>query len=133
MKKLLAVLAVPAAGFGVLVYLLPGEAVFALLTGWLTFPARVLPRMTADRGAVAVGLAAVVLFTAGIHLAGRAWAPRWRLRWAPAGTAGVFLLFASGVALVAAVHQTAWLAAGREPLLIPVLKGDGRLCHFLAR
>jgi prepilin-type processing-associated H-X9-DG protein len=95
----------------------------ALLFGWVAFLARVLPRMTVDVGTVVVGLAALVLFTAGVHVATRSWwrgatSVPWRLRWSVTAVAVVVLLFTAGVALVAAIHQVGWLATSPEPLFV---------------
>src|SRR5262249_49628739 len=68
----------------VLLALLPFDIPRALLLGWVSFLARVLPGVTADWPSVAVGGAAVVLFTAGVHAIGRAWYRR-RAGQAPAG------------------------------------------------
>jgi prepilin-type processing-associated H-X9-DG protein len=100
-----------------------------LLLGWLLFLARVLPRASADGGSLAVGAAAVLLFTAGMHLLGRAWARTWgggawKLRWSLAGVGVLFLLFAAGTCLVALVHQVGWLATAREPRYVPALAGS---------
>src|SRR5206468_3147156 len=99
----------PLVVFGCLLVLVLGcfEVPRTLLFGWLFFLARVLPRMTVDAPSVAVGGVAVLLFTAGVHLIGRAWRQAsshvvgpWKRRWSLAVVAVVFLLFASGIALV---------------------------------
>jgi prepilin-type processing-associated H-X9-DG protein len=100
--------------------LLSGEAPVALAFGWIVFPIRVLPRVTVDWPSVILGAAAVVLFALGVHWIGRSWRrsrpavdrvpPAWKIRWSLSVVAIVFLLFASGIAIVGTVHQVAWLA-----------------------
>jgi hypothetical protein len=105
------------------------EAVLEVLLGWIPFLARVLPRMTVDRGSVVLGCVAVVLFTAGVHAAGRAWwrsaypeaKPAWKLRWSLACVGVVFLLFTAGTAVVGITHQLAWLATSPEPFRVPAV------------
>ena len=58
---------------------------WTLVTGWAPFLGRVLPRVTIDGRTAIFGIAAFVLFTAGIHWFGRsAYRPtdgrRWRTR-----------------------------------------------------
>jgi hypothetical protein len=128
LKPLAVVLAVVLAAIAL--YLLPIDAILALLFGWVQYLYRVFPRITVDRGSGAVGAAAIVLFTAGVHAAGRSWRrrlnpearPVWRLRWTLALVLVVVLLFASGIALVGITHQVAWLATSPEPLRIAAVQ-----------
>jgi prepilin-type processing-associated H-X9-DG protein len=105
------------------------EAVGSLLFGWLLFLERVVSRMTVDWGTVTVSLTALILFTAGVHAAGRAWRrtaerrPAWKLRWSAAAVAILFVLFAAGVALVGIVHQVGWLATSPEPFRVQTVRG----------
>jgi len=95
-----------------------------LLLGWIYFPLRVAPRMTADWPTVAVGLICTVAFCTGLHrtlrwLAGHdarqvtAAAPGIGLRTTLALAIVIFLLFASGTAMVGATHQVVWVISGR--------------------
>lgn len=108
----------------------PSPVTRSLLFGWILFLYRTLPRMTVDGPSVFAGCLAVVLFTAGVHVAGRAWRRNaadgrpWKFRWAVAVVASIFLLFAAGISLVAIVHQCAWLLTSREPASIQTLRGD---------
>ena len=121
------------AGWVALAEVATGFAPLALAFGWIPFLFRVLPRITVDWGSVAVGGVAVVLFCGGIHWIGRAWrrqregeAPvgrRWKVRWSLAFTLFALVLFAAGTSLVGIVHQVGWLATGREPVMVPGLKG----------
>ncbi len=97
--------------------LLPHRVGLWLLFGWLLFPLEVLPSVTVHWPGVAAGVAAVALFTAGVQWAGRTWAPAWRLRWSLVLVAGLFLLFLAGTAMIAVLHQAAWLATSPEPLV----------------
>jgi prepilin-type processing-associated H-X9-DG protein len=131
-------LAVLAAGFllvllGTCIFF-SNEAAVSLLFGPIWFLGRVLPRVTADRPSVVVGCVAVVLFTLGVHGLFRsrrgAASPdgqpprRWRFRWSLAVTLVVFLLFAAGVSMVAAVHQAVWLLTAEGPLYGETVGGD---------
>lgn len=94
-----------------------------LILGWLYFPLRVVPQMTVDPPAAFVGLAALVLLIAVIHMTAR-----WLMREAAAAEGGarswsfpstlamallLLLMFAAGTAMVGATHQIVWLATGR--------------------
>jgi Protein of unknown function (DUF1559) len=107
--------------------LAPFEVPRAIILGWLLFLLRTLPRMTVDWPSVFVGCLALVLFTLGIHGAGRAWrrtagdAPRWKIRWSLAAVAVVFLLFAAGISLVGIVHQASWLFTSPGPYYVQTI------------
>src|SRR4051794_8973534 len=90
-----------------------------LLFGWVGFLLRVLPRFTADRATVLVSVAAAVLFTAGLHWAGRAWRPDWKCRYSAGLTAILFVMFAAAVAMVGAFHMAAWYATAKAPVRVP--------------
>jgi hypothetical protein len=118
------------AGLVLLGVVVSAQAPLMLVFGWALFLWRTLPRMTADWPSVGVGTAAFVLLTVGVHVAGRAWAGQgWKLRWSVAGTLLVVVLFASGVALVASIHQVAWLVTSKEPLLVPTGPNRGHFSH----
>lgn len=103
----------------------------AIVFGWFLFLLRTLPRMTVDWPSVFVGFLALVLFTAGVHWAGRALrrnaidAPRWKFRWSLATVAVAFLLFASGISLVGIVHQAGWLFTSPEPYYVRAVRWRG--------
>jgi prepilin-type processing-associated H-X9-DG protein len=104
-----------------------GRVTAALLFGWAAFLYRVLPRVTPDGGSLVVGVVAVLLFTVGIHAAGRRWRRAsgqgpWRWRWSLSAVAAVFLLFAAGVSLVAMTHQVGWLLTSPEPWHVSAVK-----------
>src|SRR5207245_1036282 len=92
----------------------------AVCVCWVGVRWRVVPRLSANWGVVAVGCTAVVLFAAGIHWVGwrsyRTAGEKWRLRWTLAAVMMVFVLFAAGVAFIGVVHQTGWLLTSEEPL-----------------
>ncbi len=137
MKKFVAlVLVVSLVGLGVAGTI---EAPFTLLFGWISFLWRVLPKVTVDEPSVGVGCAALVLFAAGVHWAGRSWQRRqidpagpsrkWKLRWSLAMVGGVCVLFVAGICLVGIAHQGIWLFASGRPLVkeVPELRyGGGR-------
>jgi hypothetical protein len=108
------------------------EGAVLLLFGWVAFLSRVLPEVTADGPTAAAGVASVVLFALGVHLAGRAWlrarGPErtWKLRWTAAVVVGVFVLFAAGIAVVGIAHQCAWLATADRPLVGQRLRHDSK-------
>ena len=90
-----------------------------LLFGWVGFLLRVLPRFTADRATVFVSVAAAVLFTAGLHWAGRAWRSDWKWRYSAGLTVILFVMFAAAVAMVGTFHMAAWYATAKEPVRVP--------------
>ena len=100
-----------------------GDALFALLFGWIRFVGQVLPKITINPAGVGmavgcVGLAAVVGHRFCLWL--RQGEP-WRWRWTLAGLAGVVVLFASGMAFTGVAHQAGWLL--RSP--VPLTKSSG--------
>src|SRR5438445_767442 len=97
------------------------EPLQTLVFGWIGFLVRVLPKSSADGPTVLVSVAAVVLFTGGLHWAGRAWGPQWKWRYSIACSALVFVLFAAGVAMVGIFHMGAWYATSKEPVRVPTL------------
>ena len=91
-----------------------------LILGWLYFPLRTIPRMTVDWPTVLLGSICTVLFVVGFHLTAR-WFVRttpgsihWTWRSSVVTSALMFVLFASGTALVGVSHQFVWLIAGRH-------------------
>jgi hypothetical protein len=120
--------AVTAITLAVVGYYATAEAVRALLFGWLSFFARVIPQVRVYWPSVILGLTAFVMFTVGLH-----WflsqfnspaapntepAPHhWRFRWTAAAVTIVVVAFAAGISLVGVVHQVGWLANSQEPLL----------------
>jgi hypothetical protein len=125
MKQVVLVLAVLVVVAG------PFELPRALVLGWLFFLYRTLPRMTVDWPSVLVGCAALLLFTVGVHAAGRTWLrhsvawPRWKLRWSITTVAVVVLLFAAGISVVGIVHQVGWLVTSPEPHYIQTIRWRG--------
>lgn len=111
-------------------YYATGEAVTALLFGWLSFFARVIPQVRVYWPSVILGLTAFVMFTVGLHwflsqllspsttASNNEPAPRrWRFRWTAAAVSMVVVAFAAGISLVGVVHQVGWLANSQEPLI----------------
>jgi hypothetical protein len=100
------------------------DAARAIAFGWAQFLARVLPRLTWDRNAVAVAVAAFGLFTLGVHWLGLGLTRRqqsqrrWKFGWSLVICAAVVVAFAAGVCMIGVVHQTGWLMASDEPLLV---------------
>jgi prepilin-type processing-associated H-X9-DG protein len=107
------------------------QITLSLAFGWIVFLYHTLPRVTLDGPSVLVGCVALLLFTGGVHAAGRAWRrsapeePRWKLRWSLAVVAGVFLLFTAGISLVAIVHQTGWILTSPEPYHVQTIRRNG--------
>jgi prepilin-type processing-associated H-X9-DG protein len=107
----------------------------ALVFGWALFLVDVLPRVTVNAASLIVAAIAILLFTGGVHVAGRRWrrappgpeqgnqAP-WKLRWSLTMVAAVFLAFAAGICLVGITHQTVWLISADEPFFGEALKRD---------
>jgi hypothetical protein len=119
-------LIVLAAAVALLVMAAVSEPARVLLFGWIQFLVRVLPQVTVFWPSVIAGGLALVLLLIGIHVSGRGLlarqaAPgstpaRWKLCWTFSIAAGVFVLFAAGIALVALTHQLIWLAGAKEPM-----------------
>jgi prepilin-type processing-associated H-X9-DG protein len=103
------------------------QVTLSLLFGWVVFLYHTLPRMTVDWPSLFVGAIAVVIFTAGVHAAARAWrraapeTPLWKLRWSLTVVVGVFLLFAAGLSLIGIVHQAAWLFTSMGPYYVQTI------------
>jgi prepilin-type processing-associated H-X9-DG protein len=82
--------------------------------GWLTFIARVFPRLKIHWGEWMVTAIEAALLILGSHMFVR-WVrrqrgdPRWKIRWTLAGSAVIFLLFLSAMSVMGVAHQTAWL------------------------
>lgn len=99
-----------------------GEHIEQLLLGWLYFPFRTVPRMTIDWPTAIFGAVCSLLFVIGLHRTAR-WFLRsttaagmnhWTWRTSLIVSASLFILFASGTALVGASHQFIWLLSGRS-------------------
>ncbi len=83
---------------------------FSLLTGWVPFFARTVPRVRFDAASVALGIGCLGLLIAGLQVFGKkVWSRPptddhpgrvWKLRWTFAILAVVVLLFGSGLAAV---------------------------------
>jgi prepilin-type processing-associated H-X9-DG protein len=103
---------------GVVTFFLPGGE--HLLLGWLYFPLRTLPRMTVDWPAALLGLAALIGFVVGLHVAIRGFmsaaSPTLSVQWSWRSTIAISLtlqvMFAAGIAVVGAAHQLVWLTVG---------------------
>jgi hypothetical protein len=110
------------------------EAAVALVFGWASFIARVLPKVRVYWPTIIVGVTAFVLFTVGLHWflaqfrqaetpAGEPLPRRWKFRWTAAIVAMVVVAFAAGISLVGIVHQVGWLANSKEPLTGETIDG----------
>lgn len=114
-----------------IVFAAPFEMPRSIVWGWLLFLYHTLPRMTVDWPSVFVGCLALVLFTTGVHAAGRTWrrnapeGPHWKLRWSLATVAVVFVLFAAGISLVGIVHQAGWLLTSPQPRYVQTIRWNG--------
>lgn len=122
--------AVIAITLAVVGYYATAEAVAALLFGWLSFFARVIPQVRVYWPSVILGTTAFVAFTIGLHwflsqllspstavLNSEPAPQRWRFRWTAAAVSMVIVAFAAGISLVGVVHQVGWLTNSQEPLL----------------
>lgn len=119
------------AAVALLASVLSTEGAFAVLFGWAYFLVRVVPRVAPDGATVAVGAAALVSFTTGIHWLCGAWwrssdraAPgsSWKFRWTGSVVAAVVVLFAAGVSLVGVVHQIGWLVGSNDAMFADGIK-----------
>ena len=122
--------AVIAITLAVVGYLATAEAVAALLFGWLSFFARVIPQVRVYWPSVILGTTAFVTFTIGLNWFLRQFTPPsvaasnaqpasqgWRFRWTAAIVAMVVVAFAAGISLVGVVHQVGWLANSQAPMI----------------
>jgi hypothetical protein len=127
-----AVIAITLAAVG---YYATAEAVAALLFGWLSFFARVIPQVRVYWPSVILGTTAFVVFTIGLHWFLRQFTPPsiaasnaqpapqgWRFRWTAAIVAMVVVAFAAGISLVGIVHQVGWLANSQASMIEEVVE-----------
>ena len=108
----------------IVLLVLLGEHIEQLLLGWLYFPLRTIPQMTVDWPTAILGVVCSLLFVASLHRTARwflrstaedaAATSRWTWRTSLVVSATLFVLFASGTALVGATHQFLWLLSGRS-------------------
>lgn len=101
-----------------------GEHIEQLLLGWLYFPLRTIPQMSIDWPTAILGTVCSLLFVVGLHRTAR-WFLRstteeavavtynWTWRSSLVVSATLFVLFASGTALVGATHQVIWVLSGQ--------------------
>lgn len=103
----------------------PGESTEQLLLGWIYFPLRTMPQVTIDWPTAFLGSVSSLMFVAGLHRMMRwVWATippvgevavsRWTWRSSLVVSSMLFVLFASGTAIVGATHQFIWLVSGRS-------------------
>lgn len=107
------------------------EALWWLAAGWLTYPARVFPRIRVAWDGVATGVVCLALFTVGLHRTlgwldseikktggtpaeGR---KAWSVRWTASLVVLIVLMFIVGISATAVVHQAGWLIASRRSLV----------------
>lgn len=93
------------------------EAPIALVFGSVVYLFRVLPKVTVDWPSVAVGGVAALLFALGVQWLGKQ-AGTWKTRWSLLAVAGVVLMFTAGLAMIALVHQVAWLFRDGRPFVV---------------
>jgi len=105
--------------------------VLGLASGWLTYPARVLPRVRVAWDGVATGVVCLALFTVGLHrtlgwfygeiqrAGGTSTEGRksWSMRWTASLVVLIVLMFVVGISATAVVHQAGWLIASRRSLV----------------
>jgi hypothetical protein len=127
-----AVIAITLAAVG---YYATAEAVAALLLGWISFFARVIPQVRVYWPSVILGTSTLVVFTIGLHWLLRQFTSlstaasdaqparqRWRFRWTVAAVTMVIVAFAAGISLVGVVHQVGWLATSKTSLTEETIK-----------
>jgi len=108
----------------------PFEFVLYMAFGWLLYLYRISSELQPDAASIATGLAALTIFTAGLHAFCR-WLqaartlpvemtqsqPHWKLRWTLSAVTILMLLFVAGIAMVGITHQIAWLGTADDPVI----------------
>lgn len=102
------------------------EVPWLVLFGWWSFLQSTLPAVQPDTPSIFTAIAALALLLGGLHFAGRrlmsiarpGQAGRWRFRWTVASTSLLMLMFIAGIAIVAALHNAAWIVFGQQPMLV---------------
>ena len=95
-----------------------------LILGWIYFPLRTIPRMTVDWPTVILGMTCSLMFVAALQLTmqwffrtdsdvANSSTSRWTWRSSLVASTMLFVLFASGTAIVGATHQVVWILSGR--------------------
>lgn len=111
----------------------PIEAVWHLLTGWVTWPLAVFPQARVSWPAIATGLASVALLVLVADRTLRSLMARheraWRTSDTLRATGGLGLMFVVTMASAGIAHQGAWLAA--EPVVTSRYRSARFLCHRL--
>jgi prepilin-type processing-associated H-X9-DG protein len=116
----------------------PSQLFFDLGLGWVLYLVRVVPQITVNWNGVLTAAICLVALPLGLHrflqwfyvqnskLAENARTDRvWPLRWTVSFLGVVVLMFVAGIAVVGAIHQTAWLVTSPEPLLTGGRDGAG--------
>ncbi len=107
------------------------ELPVVVLFGWAIYPVLTLPQISVEPVAFAVAGVALILLVGLVHgLASRfhreaipagdaASGPRplWQFRWTLAGVFFVLTIFAAAIAMVAEVHEVAWLVKSDQPIM----------------
>ncbi|SIO66713.1 hypothetical protein SAMN05444166_8192 [Singulisphaera sp. GP187] len=107
------------------------EILGTLAFGWLTYSARVLPRVTIGWDGAATGVICLILFMIGLHLTLRWFSGEvqkargatveghrpWSLWWTTSLVALIVMMFIVGLSATGVVHQAGWLIASRRSLL----------------
>jgi prepilin-type processing-associated H-X9-DG protein len=116
---------------------IPIELTFYMLTGWVLYLLRSIDQVTVDWPDVFLSLAALVLFTGGLHAFFRWLYPSfrsddftnnttWKVRWTISIVSILMLLFVAGIGTVGIVHQVAWMAHSQEPMISGSMVAAGR-------
>lgn len=113
-----------------------GQVGTELLSGWLVYVERVAQKITWRWDAVAVFLLSLLAFAVLLHYllrslrpqpidAQEAAAPRWRWRWTISIVGVTLLMFAGGISMIGAAHQTTWLLTSEDRLFVGVMQPWG--------
>ena len=140
MRSVKSIISLLVAFFVLVVLSIDPSMPFVVLFGWIIYPVRTLSQVAVEPVAFAVAGAALVLLIALVHgLASQfRWAapvtgageagprPRWRFRWTLAGVFLILTTFAAAIAMVAEVHEVAWLLRADEPLVASSMRAARR-------
>jgi hypothetical protein len=106
--------------FTVAMFYFPADVAATLCLGWIPYPLTVGEHLRIDGRSIAIGVLALITFTAGLHvILGRLTASRtgrrWKWRWTGTIVSMITLLGLVSLATFGVAHAASRLIAGKEP------------------